>query len=428
MTATATSPTEAAPAEAGIFPDYPTLLRKPLSPREAKLLERARTHAADFRTRADEHDRENSFPHENYDAMKASGYSTMTLAPQYSGEGVDLLELCACQEQLAQGCSGTAIGINMHIFVLGSMQYDLENSVAPDMMRQMFLTMAGQQKVIMSGSFSENGAAGAYLLPQTKARKVDGGWLVNGRKSYNSNVPAAELVGALVHLEGHPDGDSLVSMCAMPKGTPGLDIQGADSWDVLGVRASGSYDTVWKDVFVPEAMMPPAQDATSTFTNMAAFGAWFGLTLSSVYLGVAQAAVDWTTDYVKSRRPQSEERPLSHMAGIQYQLAEMLALQEASRALIRTSAEHWMAKPWGAADGGFHAGICKYIVTNNNVRVLNLAMDIAGGPGLFRKFGLERLYRDVRAGKAHPPSDMTALESIAKYHLGIPNDFRPRWG
>lgn len=411
-----------------VWPDFPTLLKKPLSAREAKLLGRARAHAADFRTRADEHDRENTFPHENYDAMKASGYSTMTLDPQYSGEGVNLLELCACQEQLAQGCSGTAIGINMHIFVLGSMQYDLENSPNPDMMRQMFLTMAGNQKMIMSGSFSETGAAGAYLLPQTKGRKTEGGWIVNGRKSYNSNVPAAELVGALIHLEGHADGNDLVTMCAMPKGTDGLRVEGAESWDVLGVRASGSYDVVWDNVFVPDAMMPPPQDANTTFTNMAAFGAWFGLTLSSVYLGVAQAAVDWTTDYVKSRRPQSEERPLSHMAGVQYQLAEMLALQEASRALIRTSAEGWMAKPWAAAESGFHAGICKYIVTNNNVRVLNLAMDIAGGPGLFRRFGLERLYRDVRAGKAHPPSDVGALESIAKYHLGIPMDFRPRWG
>jgi hypothetical protein len=47
---------------------------------------------------------------------------------------------------------------------------------------------------------------------------------------------------------------------------------------------------------------------------------------------------------------------------------------------------------------------------------------------LFRRFGLERLYRDVRAGKAHPPSDVGALEMIAKRHLGIDREFQPRWG
>lgn len=415
------------PNAEAVFPDYPTLLRKPISPREARLLERARTHAADFKTRADQHDRENSFPHENYEAMKASGYSTMTLDPKYGGEGVSLLELCACQEQLGQGDAGTAIAVNMHIFVLGSMQYDLQTGTA-DPTREMILTMAGTQKLIMSGSFSETGMPGAYLLPSTKARRVEGGWRVSGRKSYNSNVPAAEMVGALVHLEGHPSGDNLVAMVGMPKATPGLRVEGGESWDVLGVRASGSYDVVWDDVFVPDMMMPAPQDANATFTNMASFGAWFQLSISSVYLGVAQAAIDWVTDYVKTRKPPTEERPLAHMPGIQYQLAEMLALCEASRGLIRTSAEDWMARPWGAEEASQKGGIVKYLVNNNNLRTVNLAMDIAGGPGLFRRFGLERLYRDVRASKAHAPSDMQALESIAKVHLGIPLSFRPRWG
>jgi alkylation response protein AidB-like acyl-CoA dehydrogenase len=427
MTMTETS--AAAVEERTIFPDFPTLLRKPISEREARLLDRARSLAAQFRERADEHDRENTFPYENYEAMKASGYATMTLAPKYGGEGVNLLELCACQEQLAQGCGGTTIGVNMHIFGLGSLQHDLQQAPQPDPMREMFLTMAGAQKLIMAGSFSETGTAGAYFLPQTKARKVDGGWKVNGRKSYNSNIPAADMVMALVHLEGHPAGDNLVSMVVVPKSTPGLTVAGAESWDVMGVRASGSWDAIYEDVFVPDAMMPPPQDAASTFTNMASFGAWFNVTISAVYLGIAESAVTWVTDYVKSRRPANEERTLAHMPGIQYQLAEMLALQEASRALVRSSAEDWMAKPWDASgEAGRKGGICKYIVTNNNVRVVSLAMDIAGGPGLFRRFGLERLYRDVRAGKAHPPSDVGALELIAKDYLGIPADFRPRWG
>ena len=51
-----------------------------------------------------------------------------------------------------------------------------------------------------------------------------------------------------------------------------------------------------------------------------------------------------------------------------------------------------------------------------------------GGTGLFRRFGLEGLLRDVRAGKAHPPSDLNALETVATHHPGIPLNFEPRWG
>ena len=86
-----------------------------------------------------------------------------------------------------------------------------------------------------------------------------------------------------------------------------------------------------------------------------------------------------------------------------------------------------MASPWTQEEAGAYGATCKYIVSNNNTRVLDLAMDVAGGPGLFRRFGLERLYRDVRAAKQHPPSDMLGLEWIAKHHLGIGLDFQPRW-
>lgn len=411
-----------------VHADYPTLLGRTLSPREARLLERARTHAADFATRAAEHDRDNTYPLENFEAMKESGYAFMTLPARYGGEDVNLLELCACQEQLAQGCGGTAIAVNMHIFTLGAMQFDIEARPDRAAQTEMVLAMVGGQRMIMCGSFSETGQPGAYVLPATKARRVDGGWVVNGRKSYNSNYPAAEMVGFLVHLEDHPDGDNIVAMTFTPRATPGLSSPGAGSWDVLGVRASGSYDVVLENVFIPDLLMPPGQPASGTFSQMAAFGAWFNITVSAVYLGIAQAAVDWITDYIKTRKPPTEERPLSHMAGMQYQLAEMLILQEASRAMIKRSAEDWMVKPWDADEASGKGSICKYLVTNNSVKAVSLAMDMAGGPGLFRRFGLERLYRDVRAGKAHPPSDMMALEWIAKRHLGIARDFTPRWG
>ena len=415
---------------AGVWPEFRTLLRKPLSERELKLLERAREHAADFATRADEHDRENTFPTENYEAMKASGYAQMTLPERFGGENVDLLELAACQEQLAQGCGGTAIGMNMHVFGVGALAEDAKQaSPARKAQVEMLLTMMASSKAILCGSFSEIGQAGAYFLPATKATRADGGWKINGVKSYNSNFPAADFVGALCHLLDHPDGDDMVAMIGVPKSSEGVSGMGAESWDVMGVRASASYDVKFEDVFVPDVIMPPAVPADQALLGgMDAFLSWFNVTISACYLGIAQAATDWAIIYAKERTPATEERPLSHMPGIQYQIGEMVALNETSRALIRASAEDWLAKPWDALETSEKGSICKYTVTNNSVRSVSLAMDIAGGPGLFRRFGLERLYRDVRAGKAHPPSDVNALELIAKRVLGIDPRFEPRWG
>ncbi len=410
-------------------PDFETLLPRPLSPRRARLLDRARAHAADFETRADDHDRAGTYPSENMEAMKASGYAHMILPAAWGGEDVSLLELCACQEQLGQGCAGTAIAVNMHLFTLGALLLDARaESGRGRAQMEAGLRLIGRRRQIVAGSFSEHGQAGAYMMPSTRARAVPGGWEIHGRKAYTSNWPSADLVGGLVHLADHPAGDDRVAMVTVPKGTPGLSSPGASSWDVMGLRASGSYDVVWDGVFVADMLMPETKAGPEYFTAMSAFGAWLNLTVASVYLGVAQAAIDWTVAFLRERRAAVDGRPLSRMPGLQYQLGEMLALQAASRSLIRTSAEAWEASPWTAEEARRHGSACTYVTSTNHTRVLELAMDVAGGPGLFRAAGLERRYRDVRGAKAHPPSAMVALEEIAKSRLGIAWGSSPRWG
>jgi alkylation response protein AidB-like acyl-CoA dehydrogenase len=180
-----------AQSPAGTFPEYPTLLRKPLSEREVRLLERARGHAADFAPRADAHDRDNSFPHENYEEMKRSGYAHMTMPEAYGGEDVNLLELCGCQEQLAQGCAGTAIGANMHIFGVGARLFDLQFET-PERRAQGELMMKMLQTKGIPWSFSETGV-GACILPQTTVSKTEGG--CDQRPQVLLERPAADMIG-----------------------------------------------------------------------------------------------------------------------------------------------------------------------------------------------------------------------------------------
>ncbi|MBV8773003.1 MAG: acyl-CoA dehydrogenase family protein [Deltaproteobacteria bacterium] len=79
----------------------------------------AAAHADDFKTRATKHDRENSFPFENMEAMKASGYTNMTLPTELGGGGVSVLDLTLAQERLARGDGPTAVAVNMHLLVAG---------------------------------------------------------------------------------------------------------------------------------------------------------------------------------------------------------------------------------------------------------------------------------------------------------------------
>src|SRR5260370_21257211 len=92
-----------------------------MSERRNKLVTLTAELAADFATRAGEHDRANSFPVENVDKMKAAGYTALVIPEKQGGLGADLEDFALCQEQLAQGCAATTIAINMHLFGIGSM-------------------------------------------------------------------------------------------------------------------------------------------------------------------------------------------------------------------------------------------------------------------------------------------------------------------
>src|SRR6266850_2158784 len=87
--------------------------------RQQHLIELAAAHAEDFKTRVAQHDRENSFPFENVEAMKASGYTNLTVPAELGGGGATPLDLVLAQEQLARGDGPTAIAINMHLFNVG---------------------------------------------------------------------------------------------------------------------------------------------------------------------------------------------------------------------------------------------------------------------------------------------------------------------
>src|SRR5260370_12060866 len=89
------------------------------TPRQQQFLDLARTLAAEFATRAAEHDRDGSFPFENYERMKQTGYLGLSVPVELGGMGASLLEMCLAQERLAQGCASTALAVTMHISPIG---------------------------------------------------------------------------------------------------------------------------------------------------------------------------------------------------------------------------------------------------------------------------------------------------------------------
>ncbi|MGI9078834.1 MAG: acyl-CoA dehydrogenase family protein, partial [Gemmatimonadaceae bacterium] len=142
----------------------------------------------------------------------------------------------------------------------------------------------------------------------------------------------------------------------------------------------------------------------------------------------ARRAFDITLGTVKTKRSIALTRPMAYHPEVQHAIARMgLELEGIEPHLERTAAD-WAA---GVEHGAMWVAkifATKYHAVESSWRVIDLALDVAGGFGIFRRGGLERLFRDARLGRLHPANSMLTHEIVGKSFLGISPDEQPRWG
>ena len=369
--------------------------------------------AEEFAARADEVDRSGRFPTENLERLRETGYLAMPVPVDLGGGGADLATVCQAQGVLAGGCASTALAINMHVFGLGSAA---EAHAEGEEESRMILEIAASGMVI-GGSFTDAATGLNVRTSATPARRVEGGYVVSGRKSFCSLAPVLDLFYGTAQVVD--DGPLLVF--GLPRETKGLRFE--DTWDTMSMRGTGSWDVIFDDVFVPAAM---AREATFTDwqrPNERMF-AWFSFTVASVYLGIARAAQSFTRDYVSSRTLGGMSLPMARQPGTIFSAAEIETLLRPAEALLSESIRRRAVEVLTADD----IAAVKYVAVNAAVAAVDRCLRMTGGHGLYRRLPLERYYRDVRAGPVHPPNNDGAFETIGKAALGIPIDAEPRWG
>lgn len=370
-----------------------------------------------FAQRVDAHDREGSFPFENYADLRESGYLRLIVPREYGGEGASLFDMILAQEHLARGDGATAMAVDMTIHLIGRLTETKQwpqsvfGAICRDIVEHGALinTAATEPEL---GSPSRGG------LPATTATPTEGGWLISGHKQFVSMAPALRYFVISVALSpsaSAPEGATANAI--IQDGATGLQLK--DTWsDALSLRSSGSYDVLLDKVFVadewvvdrlPVGTMPPQRSPVQM--------AWFGLTLAAVYLGIGQAACNAACDYAHERTPTALGRPIATLPAIQRRIGEMQTTLTAARAALHQVARAWAEQPELRLTLTPQIAAAKYLCTNAAIDASDQALRIAGGAGLTRRLPLERFYRDVRAGLTHPPSDDAALEMVGRAAL-----------
>jgi alkylation response protein AidB-like acyl-CoA dehydrogenase len=214
----------------------------------------------------------------------------------------------------------------------------------------------------------------------------------------------------------------------MPRGTKGYAIK--ETWDVLGMRATRSDDTVLEGAFVPDKYIGRVVSAGAAGIDRFVLGifAWALLVFGNIYYSLAQRALDWTIDNIKGKTSLALSRSMAYHAEVQHAVAEMVMELEAIGPHIEKVAQDWSdgvdyGHGWGAK-----IVAAKYHAVEGAWKVVDHAMELAGGFGIFKVAGLERLFRDARLGRIHPANSFLTHEFVAKVALGINPDEQPRWG
>jgi len=382
----------------------------PQTDRQARFIELGARMGNIAAKQADAHDRNNTFPHDTFAALRESGYLGLTVPIEFGGLGASPLEAILAQERLAHGSGSVGLGATMHLGAMGGLA---DSRSWPFALLERVFHEVVTEGALINGLASEPdlGSPSRGGGFRTIATKAPGGWLVNGRKTWSTLSPALRY-GTVLLTVIEEDGTETRGSLLVPMASPGVRIE--ETWDNLAMRATGSHDVIFEDVFVPDDLrLPQPKGLPASQVN-----GW-GLLGSAVYLGIAQAARDFAVEFARERVPSGLGKPISELQTVQHRIAQIELLLLQARSVLYGTAETWDKHPGLRSEIGWQFAAAKYTVTNNAIEVTDLALRVVGSVGLQRKHPLERYFRDVRAGLGNPPMDDVALTLIGKHALGV---------
>ncbi|TJY44033.1 acyl-CoA dehydrogenase [Cohnella pontilimi] len=378
------------------------------SPREARIAERAERLSRLFAGRAAEHDRDASFPFENFEDLKSEGYLKLTAPAEYGGEECTLYEMVLSQERLARGDGSTALAVGWHVGIM--LHLRTVRTWPPSLYERLCRDVTNHGDMI--NSFASEPATGSPSRggkPQTTAVKTDGGWILTGRKTYSTLSP---ILRRFTVTAGIADTDATGEFLVEKSDRVRIE----ETWDTIGMRATGSHDVILDGVFVPDdrVIRGPGESKNAKAPDD---GAGWLLHIPACYLGVAWAARDFTLRFAASYRPNSLPGPIADLPHIQRLIGDMEQELIVARTFLYSTAERWDRFPEIRAALKPELGTAKTLATNAALSIVDQAMRIVGGSSLSRSLPLERYYRDVRAGLHNPPMEDAVTRMLAQRAL-----------
>lgn len=341
------------------------------------------------------------FPRELFNRCAELGFLGLKFPEEYGGQGGSHLHDAIWVEELSRrGASGgVAAGLNAHSSIAMPPIFNFGD----EWQRQRWLVPGIAGEKIGALGITEPGAGSDVASIRTSAKRVDGGFLVNGSKTFITNGVRADFMVCAVKTT-EEGGHGGISFLVLESDMPGYEV--TSKLEKLGWHASDTGEIAFSDVFVPEEHL--LGEENGGFQQIMANFAWERLLMSIGAIGAMDRLIEVSVNYAKER--QAFGRPIGSFQAIRHKIAMMATRTEASRAFAYDTLRR------------FHEGevvvrevsMSKLDSQRALVDIADEAIQIHGGYGYMREYEVERALRDARLGPIGGGTDEIMMEIIGK--------------
>jgi acyl-CoA dehydrogenase len=349
----------------------------------------------------DEWEEAREFPRELYGRCAELGFLGLKFPERYGGQGGTHLHDAIWVEELARsgGSGGVAAGLNAHASI--AMPPIFNFGTEEQKQRWLVPGIAGEK--IGALGITEPGAGSDVAGISTTAKRIDGGYLVNGAKTFITNGVRADFLvcACKTNEEGGHGG---ISFLVLEREMPGYEV--AAKLEKMGWHSSDTGELAFTDVEVPAENL--LGEENGGFKLIMANFAWERLLMAIGAVGGMQRLIETTVAYAKER--EAFGRPIGKFQAIRHQVAEMALKAETSRALTYNALRLFQTGQECIRD----VSMAKLVTQRSLLEVADQALQIHGGYGYMREYGIERAVRDARLGPIGGGTDEVMKEILGK--------------
>lgn len=343
------------------------------------------------------HDSDDSFVAEGFAALEEAGFFAALVPKELGGGGASVGEICEALRIIGKTCGSTALAASMHSHVVAVAAWRWKHQGAPT---EGLLKRIATEKLKMVSSGGSD-----WLKSGGTLEKVEGGYRLTARKAFASGSPVGDLLGTSAVYDDPAEGPTVLHFAVPLKGE-GVSI--APTWQVMGMRGTGSDDVVFDGLFIPDAAIVGKRPQGQWHMLFHIISKIAFALIYSAYLGVAEGARARALELARKR---PEDPLLAQLVGEMENA--LLSARLAHRRMVEI-AESATPGPETTSE----AMACRTLAGQAAIETVAKAMEVAGGAAFYRKTGLERAFRDVQAARFHPLQEKPQLDLAGRVALG----------